>query len=153
MQRCDQLRAKAGTGRPRTVISDLELMNWNHLGLEDFLRTRGYRSYCIHTLGDDNQAAIRFYLQGFTAAGTTRSFGDNYNLTTCLIMTKGLMSICASGCEGPKGEPGAVGPPGEKGEPGPAGPPGPACPSTDSANRHNNQISVIIEPGRQPADP
>jgi hypothetical protein len=26
------------------------------------------------------------------------------------------LSICASGCEGRKGEPGAVGPPGEKGE-------------------------------------
>src|SRR6476660_1061222 len=38
------------------------------------------------------------------------------------------LSICASGCEGPKGEPGAVGPPGEKGEPGPAGPPGPPGP-------------------------
>jgi len=36
------------------------------------------------------------------------------------------LSISASGCEGPKGEPGAIGPPGEKGEPGPAGPPGPA---------------------------
>ena len=30
------------------------------------------------------------------------------------------LSICASGCEGPKGEPGTVGPPGEKGEPGAA---------------------------------
>src|SRR5215831_16601702 len=38
------------------------------------------------------------------------------------------LSICASGCERPKGEPGAVGPPGEKGEPGAAGPAGPAGP-------------------------
>src|SRR5215469_10545244 len=44
------------------------------------------------------------------------------------------LSICASACEGPKGEPGGVGPPGEKGErgaagsPGPAGPPGPPGP-------------------------
>jgi collagen triple helix repeat protein len=38
------------------------------------------------------------------------------------------LSICASGCEGPKGEPGAVGPSGEKGESGPAGPPGAAGP-------------------------
>src|SRR6266508_4081816 len=43
-------------------------------------------------------------------------------------------SICVSGCEGPKGEPGAVGPAGQKGEtgpvgsPGPEGPPGPAGP-------------------------
>src|SRR6516164_1100325 len=38
------------------------------------------------------------------------------------------LSICASGCDGPKGEPGAVGPPGEKGGPGPAGPSGPPDP-------------------------
>src|SRR5215471_21562778 len=38
------------------------------------------------------------------------------------------LSICASGCDGPKGEPGAVGPPGEKGGPGPAGPSGPPGP-------------------------
>src|SRR5262245_19963193 len=36
------------------------------------------------------------------------------------------LSICASGCEGPKGEPGTVGPSGAKGEPGPGGAAGPA---------------------------
>jgi GNAT superfamily N-acetyltransferase len=55
-------------------------------GSEDHLRARGYLSYCIHTLRDDNHAGIRFYLsKGFTIAGTTRFFGDHY-----LIMTKVL---------------------------------------------------------------
>ena len=36
-----------------------------------------------------------------------------------------VLSIIASSCERPKGEPGAVGPPGEKGEPGAPGPVGP----------------------------
>jgi hypothetical protein len=42
------------------------------------------------------------------------------------------LSICVSGCEGPKGEPGAVGPAGEKGELGPAGPPWSCGPARSS---------------------
>jgi ribosomal protein S18 acetylase RimI-like enzyme len=49
-------------------------------------RQAGHRAYCIHTLRDDNDAGIRFYRrEGFTATGTTRSFGDHY-----LVMTKEL---------------------------------------------------------------
>ena len=50
------------------------------------LRAAGHRAYCIHTLRDDNDAGIRFYRrEGFSQAGTTRSFGDHY-----LVMTKEL---------------------------------------------------------------
>ena len=53
---------------------------------EDVLRARGMRTYCIHTLRDDNDAGIRFYRrEGFTVTGTSTSFGDHY-----LVMTKGL---------------------------------------------------------------
>jgi ribosomal protein S18 acetylase RimI-like enzyme len=50
------------------------------------LRELGQVAYCVHTLRDANDAGIRFYRrEGFTEAGTTRSFGDHY-----LVMTKGL---------------------------------------------------------------
>jgi ribosomal protein S18 acetylase RimI-like enzyme len=50
------------------------------------LRAAGHRAYCIHTLRDDNDAGIRFYRrEGFSATGTTTSFGDHY-----LVMTKEL---------------------------------------------------------------
>jgi ribosomal protein S18 acetylase RimI-like enzyme len=55
-------------------------------GAEAALRQAGHRAYCIHTLRDDNDAGIRFYRrEGFSAIGTTRSFGDPY-----LVMTKEL---------------------------------------------------------------
>src|SRR5262249_1495463 len=58
------------------------------------------------------------------------------------------LSICASGCEGPKGEPGAVGQAGAKGGPGPAGPPGPPGPQgaegpAGSPSAAENAIRVI----------
>jgi ribosomal protein S18 acetylase RimI-like enzyme len=53
---------------------------------ESVLRATGHRAYCIHTLRDDNDAGIRFYRrEGFSQAGTARSFGDHY-----LVMTKEL---------------------------------------------------------------
>ncbi len=53
---------------------------------EACLRAAGHRAYCIHTHRDDNDAGIRFYRrEGFSQAGTTRSFGDHY-----LVMTKEL---------------------------------------------------------------
>jgi Collagen triple helix repeat (20 copies) len=39
-----------------------------------------------------------------------------------------VLSICITGCGGPKGESGSAGPAGERGEPGPPGPAGPAGP-------------------------
>jgi ribosomal protein S18 acetylase RimI-like enzyme len=54
--------------------------------VESSLRAADHRAYCIHTLRDDNDAGIRFYRrEGFSQAGTTRSFGDHY-----LVMTKEL---------------------------------------------------------------
>lgn len=53
---------------------------------EAVLQAGGHRAYCIHTLRDDNDAGIRFYRrEGFSASGTTKSFGDHY-----LVMTKEL---------------------------------------------------------------
>jgi GNAT superfamily N-acetyltransferase len=53
---------------------------------EAHLRTRGVRSYFVHTERDDNDAGIRFYRrEGFVTIGESRSFGQAF-----LVMQKDL---------------------------------------------------------------
>ncbi|HLL23487.1 MAG TPA: GNAT family N-acetyltransferase [Kofleriaceae bacterium] len=48
---------------------------------EDALRSRGVRSYFVHTERDDNDAGIRFYQrEGFVTIGASRSFGTEFHV-------------------------------------------------------------------------